>query len=331
MSQFGYAKNAPKGLIHAMLLDGAGGGDLIRWEQVNDFGSDQSGLWLHFDYSEPEAQQWIQNCSGLNEIAVDGLINPDNRPHVLTRVNNLLLILRGVNLNEGANPEDMVSVRIWTNGKILISTRKRVLTSTQDILASLENHSGPLSAGELLVQWTDRVVARMNDTINFLEDNASEIEEALFVDEPSQLRSKLLKNRQQCIGIRRYIAPQREALNKLATEPLHWLSDIDRMALRSIADRQIRYVEDIDTIKERTNMVKEELLSRVSEELNNRSFVLTVVAAIFLPLGFFTGLMGVNVGGMPGIENELAFWFVVGICIGCTGLLGAYFYFKKWF
>ncbi|KAB0285567.1 zinc transporter ZntB [Vibrio fortis] len=331
MSQFGYSEKAPNGLIHAMLLDGAGGGEFLSWEQVTNIDDGQPGLWLHFDYSEPEAQRWIQNNSGLNDIAVDGLLNPNNRPHVLTRANNLLLILRGVNLNEGADPEDMVSVRIWTNGKVLISARKRVLTSTQDILASLDIKAGPKTAGELLVQWTDRVIARMNDTISFLEDNVSEIEEALFVDEPNQLRSKLLKNRQQCIGIRRYIAPQREALNKLATEPLSWLSDIDRLALRSIADRQIRYVEDVDTIKERASMVKEELLSRVSEELNNRSFVLTVVAAIFLPLGFFTGLMGVNVGGMPGLENELAFWFVVGICLGCTGLLGAYFYFKKWF
>ncbi|NOH95798.1 zinc transporter ZntB [Vibrio sp. 99-70-13A1] len=331
MSQFVYSEKEPSGFIHAMLLDGSGGSQQLSWSEVNGLSCEQLGLWLHFDYSDIEAQNWIRDCSGLNEIAVDGLLSPENRPHALTRDNNLLLVLRGVNLNRGENPEDMVSVRVWANGKTLISTRKRVLTSTQDVLASLEDKSGPISTSGLLVCWADRIVTRMNDTINLLEDNVSEIEEALFVDEPSELRSTLLRVKQQCVGIRRYIAPQREALNKLVLEPLNWLDDIDRLALRSIADKQVRYVEDVDTIKERATMVKEELLSRVSEQLNNRSYVLTVVAAIFLPLGFFTGLMGVNVGGMPGIENGAAFWIVVGICVGCTGLLGAYFYWKKWF
>jgi len=331
MSQFVYSEKQPSGLIHALLLDGSGGGESLSWAQVNGIENDQKGLWLHFDYDDAQAQDWIKQCSRLNDIACDGLLSPDHRPHVLTRANNMLLVLRGINHNQGANPEDMVSVRIWTNGKTLISTRKRVLTSTQDILDSLDNHTGPHSINELLVSWIDRVIARMNDTINLLEDNVAEIEEALFEREPNELRSTLLKVRLQCIGIRRYIAPQREALNRLVSEPLNWLSDIDRLALRSIADRQVRYVEDVDAIKERAMMVKEELISQISEQLNNRSYVLTVVAAIFLPLGFFTGLMGVNVGGMPGLESEVAFWLVVGICVGCTGILGAYFYLKKWF
>lgn len=330
MSPFVITEKKPNGLIHAVSLDGKGGCKELDWSEVNNSTAEQH-LWLHFDYCDVEAQDWIRNCSGLNDIAADGLLSPENRPHVLTRGDNLLLILRGVNLNQGENPEDMVSVRVWTNGRLLISTRKRLLTSTRDVLDSLENGVGPQSTSSLLISWIERLILRMNDTISNIEDQVSDIEETLFESEPSELRAALLGIRQQCIGLRRYIAPQREALSKLVSEPIAWLNDIDRLTLRSIADRQIRYVEDIDAIKERATMVKEELASRVAEQLNNRSYVLTVVAAIFLPLGFFTGLMGVNVGGMPGIENEIAFWFVVAICVVSTGLLGAYFYWKKWF
>lgn len=330
MSPFINTEKAPNGLIHAVSLDGKGGCKELNWSEVNSIRTEQQ-LWLHFDYCDAQAQDWIRNCSGLNEVAADGLLSPENRPHVLTRGNNLLLILRGVNLNQGENPEDMVSVRVWTNGRLLISTRKRLLTSTRDVLERLENGIGPESTSGLLISWIERLILRMNDTISSIEDHVSDIEEALFENEPSELRSELLRIRQQCIGLRRYIAPQREALSKLVSEPLAWLNDIDRLTLRSIADRQIRYVEDIDAIKERATMVKEELGSRVSEQLNNRSYVLTVVAAIFLPLGFFTGLMGVNVGGMPGIENDIAFWLVVVICVVSSGLLGSYFYWKKWF
>lgn len=330
MSKMMTSEHAPKGLVHALLLDGNGGAHKVEWQAIDALNAKQCYLWLHFDYSEPEAQKWITNHSGLTDIAVDGLLNNENRPTVLTRGENLLLILRGINLNPGSDPEDMVSVRIWTNGKLLISTRKRTLLSTLDVVSNLTNNSGSRNTSDLLIDWIDRIVGRMSDTVNLLEDNLLEIEEQLFSGDPKVLRSSLLQVRKQSIGIRRYIAPQREALNRLIAEPLAWLNDMDRLRMRSILDHQIRYVEDIDAAKERASMAQEELVSRVSEQLNKRSYVLTIVAAIFLPLGFFTGLMGVNVGGMPGINYPLAFWLVLGICFGIAALLWAVFYWRKW-
>ena len=71
-------------------------------------------------------------------------------------------------------------------------------------------------------------------------------------------------------------------------------------------------------------------MSRLSERINQRMYVLSIVAAIFLPLGFFTGLMGINVGGMPGVERDMAFWMVVAMCVGLTVVLGILFRWKKW-
>ena len=41
------------------------------------------------------------------------------------------------------------------------------------------------------------------------------------------------------------------------------------------------------------------MASRMAEQMNSRMYLLTIVAALFLPLGFVTGLMGVNVAGIP--------------------------------
>lgn len=58
------------------------------------------------------------------------------------------------------------------------------------------------------------------------------------------------------------------------------------------------------------------------------TYMLTIVAGIFLPLSFITGLLGINVGGMPGMEHPLAFWIVVGIC---TAIMATQlFLFWKW-
>ena len=70
--------------------------------------------------------------------------------------------------------------------------------------------------------------------------------------------------------------------------------------------------------------------NQITERMNEKSYLFTVVAVIFLPLGFLTGLMGINVGGMPGIEDEEAFWVVVILCLLVAMGLTLIFKFRKW-
>lgn len=190
--------------------------------------------------------------------------------------------------------------------------------------------NGPVDVADLIVALIDRIVHRMSDTVVSLEDDVMALEEREMSDAPSTLRSDLAQLRKQTISLRRYLAPQREALNRLVMEKLSWTSDVYRMQLREISDRLIRHIEDIDEVRERAAVAQEELLSRISEQMNERMYVLSIVAAIFLPLSFFTGLMGINVGGMPGVENAGAFWVVVAMCVGVMLALGVVFRWKKW-
>ena len=100
-------------------------------------------------------------------------------------------------------------------------------------------------------------------------------------------------------------------MNRLCNEQIAWLDDLNRIRLREANDRLIRHIEDIDEVRERAAMAQEELLSQMSEQMNQRTYVFTIIATLFLPLGFFTGLMGINVGGMPGVEDDWGFWIVV--------------------
>ncbi|MEE4191715.1 MAG: zinc transporter ZntB [Halieaceae bacterium] len=320
----------PTGLIHAKLLDGKGGARDIDWPEVSTWTAEQGCLWLHFDFEQQQAQHWLVHESGLNDIASSALIASETRPRAINRGDNLLLALRGVNLNPGKQPDDMVSVRLWCNGKRLISTRKYRLQSTEDLLADLANGQGPTDTASLLLAWIDRITWRMSGTVDNLEEQVDELEERVVAGDISDMRHDLIGLRRQCISLRRYLAPQREAMNRLITETLGWINELDRLRLREINDRLIRHIEDIDAVRERTAAAQDELLTQVSEEMNRRSYVFTVVATIFLPLGFFTGLMGINVGGMPGVEDDGAFWVVVGMCAALIAVMAAVFRWNRW-
>ncbi len=92
----------------------------------------------------------------------------------------------------------------------------------------------------------------------------------------------------------------------------------------------IRHLEDLEAVRDRAVVTQEELVNRLSDQLNKRMYVLSIIAAIFLPLGFFTGLLGINVGGIPGAENPWAFTIFLGLLLLIVFVQLWIFKKKKW-
>ncbi|MGI9302989.1 MAG: zinc transporter ZntB [Gammaproteobacteria bacterium] len=290
------------GLIAAYLLDGRGGGKEIGWPGIDEWRPGDGLLWVHLDHTRPRGAAWIHGRENLDPVVREALTAEETRPRATTLGEGLLVALRGVNLNPGANPEDMVSASLWVQENFIVTTRTRKLLSIQDIRDALHAGRGPRSAGEFLTEVADRLILRMAGVIDDIDDQVADLEHTILETESRELRTRLAGIRRQAITLRRYMAPQREAMSRLLVEKVDWLTDVDRIQLREVADRLTRYLEDLDAARERAGVMQEELAGRLSEQINSRMYVMSLAAVIFLPLGFLTGLLGVNVGGIPGAE-----------------------------
>lgn len=204
----------------------------------------------------------------------------------------------------------MVSIRMWFDEHRIISMRHRRVMAIEDINKSIEIGKGPDSVNDFLVMVANKLVDRMGDVISEIDDSVDELEDLVLTEENYELRPKLANLRRQTISMRRYISPQRDVLARLQNERISWLSDIDKVRIREIAERTARFVDDLDSARDRATITQEELNSRLSEQMNKTMYILSIVAAIFLPLGLITGLLGINVGGIPGTENKFAFALV---------------------
>lgn len=301
--------NIKNGLIFSYILND-GAGQAIDWKQISEWKPAQGILWLHLDYAEEGVRKWLFEESGIDAISCEALLAEETRPRVVSSSDSLLLILRGVNCNPGADPEDMVSIRMWFDEHRIISMRHRRVMAVDDINKSIELGKGPDSVNDFMVMVANKLVERMGDVISAIDDGVDELEDLVLTEESHELRAKLANLRRQTISMRRYISPQREVLARLQNERISWLSDIDRIRIREIAERTARFVDDLDSARDRAAITQEELNSRLSEQMNKTMYILSIVAAIFLPLGLITGLLGVNVGGIPGTESIYGFTFV---------------------
>ncbi len=271
--------------------------------------------WLHLDHEDPVHRQWLRECSGLDSLSCDALLASETRPRLVCEGDHVLVILRGVNLNPGAEPDDMISLRIWVEAGRVISLRHRRLLAVTDVRKLMLAGKGPRTPGELVVMIAGRLVDRQGVVVEALEDTVDEVEEEIVKEAGYALRTRIAEFRRQAIGLRRYIAPQRDVLAQLVNLPVTWLDANLRARLREVAEHQVRLVEEVDAARERAGVAQEELNGRLSEQMNRNMYVLSVVAGVFLPLGLLTGLLGINVGGMPGVESPYAFWSVCAILV----------------
>jgi zinc transporter len=288
-------------------------------------------VWLHLDYSDPELAHWVREESGVAAVVAESLLAAETRPRSLVLGDGLLVILRGVNQNPGADPEDMVSVRIWMAGDRIISSGQRKLLSIDDLCTEIEQGTGPASQGEFLVRLGELMADRIGDVVNDVDEVAASLEDELLTAEHHELRFALSSLRRQIVALRRYLAPQRDALARLITERSPLINDLVQMQLRELTDRMTRYIEDLDEARDRASVTHEELLNRLAELTNRRMYLLTMIAAIFLPLSFITGLLGINVGGIPGADDRHAFLAVIGLLAVVSVAQWLYFRWRKWF
>ena len=110
-----------------------------------------------------------------------------------------------------------------------------------------------------------------------------------------------------------------------------WIANVSSGPTAStLADRFARMAEELESIRERAAIVHDELTDLRAEELDKRGLVIAIVAFVFLPLTFLTGLLGMNVEGIPYAKEPWAFWGVVGVCLLVgMGVIG-YFVWRRW-
>lgn len=316
--------------IQSYILDGRGRSTTIDQTGLVHWTKDQGTLWVHIDINDAESRSWIENNSGLEPSIADALLAGETRPRSHATEGGLLVVLRGVNTNPGNDPEDMVSIRLWIERDRIISTRRRRLLAVSDIRDTLKQGNGPKSAGGFLAVLTGRLADRIGNYVDSIEDRVGDAEDQMATQDQTEFRQSIANLRRQIASVRRFLSPQRDALDRLYRNPGRWLNDLEAQELREEADRITRYLEDLELARERTMVLREEFLGQLAQEQNSRMYVLSVVAAIFLPLTFITGLLGMNVGGLPGLDHPRGFIVSVIAMVVAAVVLLAYFRSKRW-
>lgn len=312
------------GLVHAFRMDGKGGGKRIDWEEIDAdvLGSKEAGgLWIHMNRAAPGVPQWLTDVARLPEQAAEMLLVEDPRPKYVhftadeTHPEGFVLILRGVNLNPNADPENMVSIRLWVDEHRVISLRRRKVMAVGSMRDALAKGNGATGTVDLVNMLTGAILDRVDPVVDELERDLDNAEDRLDDSDLDGVRSEIGEVRRSAIRLRRYLAPQRDLLLHAGADLPVWVSKKERLRLRAKAERGARVVEDIEELITRAGFAHDELHARLNERMNKASVGLTVVATIFLPMGLLASMWGMNTRNLPFADSPAGFWVVSAIIV----------------
>jgi magnesium transporter len=161
-------------------------------------------------------------------------------------------------------------------------------------------------------------------------DEAERLEDAIFADPrpPSLVRLQAL--RRDTLALRRAVWPLRDVLASLARDEGGLVTDPVRTFVRDALDHAVQAIDAVETLRELLGGLHDAYLSGVSHRMNEVMKVLTVIATIFIPLGFLVGVYGMNFVWMPELRLPWAYPVLWGIMISIAVSLAVYFRRRGW-
>ena len=287
-------------------------------------------VWVHLATTAEHGQAWLRDDAKLPEYVVDALTATETRPRCEAIGDGAFLNLRGRSEEDLDTSDLLASVRIWAvKGRVFSVTRKPLI-AVADVEKMVERHD-VRDPGDLIAAFATAITADLDPDVATLGDELDDCEEQLDANRVFELRRAVSKVRVAAIGYKRFLSPQRAALEKLAALPGDWLADDDRLHLAAAADRAARMAEELEAIRERSALIHETLTDLRAEQIDNRSLIISIAAMVFLPLTFLTGLYGMNVKGLPYAEEPWAFDAIAGACVLIAVGVVAYFSMRHWF
>jgi len=315
----------PMPTMRAFVLSNGSPRELAPSEIAEYRGSDF--VWLHVDGAGNAGRNDLPPF--VPDLAAGALLASETRPRCEGMEGGALINLRGTGVRVTTDSDRLVSVRVWVEAKRVTSVTRHPLAALDQVETQMREGRFA-DGGDFVAALAQAISAELDPEVADLGDALDLCESEIDDADLYELRRRITELRSQAIALRRFVAPDRDAMQAMARLEYDWISEEDRLHLRDAADRFARMAEELEAVRERAALLHEQLTDLRAELVDRRSLAIAVVAFIFLPLTFVTGLLGMNVEGIPFAGRGWAFWGVVAFCGAIALAVAGWFAIRHW-
>jgi magnesium transporter len=289
-------------------------------------------LWVDAVSPTSAELELLRERFDLHPVAIDSCLRIDMRPKLEEYREQLFIVLHKLVVPEATDAQlTSLELHAFLGEGYLITIQDAQLPEVaavgQRLLGEINLRERSLVYAYYLI--CERLAYANFDALDGLFETVESIEDSVLQQADDDVLPELFVAKRRLATARRLIIPQREVLAIILDSGTTYIDDRSRLYFRRVLDMLMRMSEAIDTQREILSNVLDAHLSLVSNRTNEIMKSLTLLSAIFLPLGFVTGFFGQNFEHLP-FGSAALMWVGLTICVLLP--LGMLFWFKsrKW-
>jgi magnesium transporter len=278
--------------------------------------SGEGVLWVDIEGDALDDISLMSRIFGFHQLAIDDCLGTNiNPPKIDEFEDHVFMIVHGVNYAVESDIVTTSQLELFIGTNFVVSHHTFPVLSTEVIRQVVDEGGRPMRRGPdfLAHEIIDALIDNIIPTIDTMSDVTDDIEEEAIHNPQKSTLEAVMKLKRSTIRLHRVLAPQREILNRLSRKEFNIISDNAQIFFRDIYDHLVR-IEDLNQgIRDRADNALSTYLSSIANRQNETMRVLSIVAAIFLPLSLLAGIYGMNFEYIPELSWRWGYFAVLGL------------------
>ncbi|MDR2188677.1 MAG: magnesium/cobalt transporter CorA [Azonexus sp.] len=291
-------------------------------------------FWLNVHgLHEPEVLKEIGRRFNIHPLALEDILNTDQRPKVDDYGDYLYLVARIFDYDPETQEISSEQVSFVIADNYVLSFQERATGNFAAVREWLRGDRGrirQLGADYLAYALLDQVTDRYFSVLEQISDRAESLEEDLIENPVSEQLTTLHQLKTDTLSLRRAIWPLRDLVNTLLRSEQRFFKPDTQLYLRDVYDHTVHLIESLEATRDLIASMLDIYLSSLSNRVNKEVRALTVVALIFMPTTLITGIFGMNFQFMPLLGDTYGFFYAL-LLMGMIAVsIGLIFWRRRW-
>ena len=270
---------------------------------------------------------WIKAQGDIDGTARETVcVAPVRTAHIPAGAATVLSLVRA----DETDDDVLIGVNVLIEANRLLVICFGVAPLAEAALARYTGVEGSGSVSRLLAVIVNALVRSLESEITRIADSMDHLEDRAMAGIEENLYDPVVLIARHMLSLRRYLVPLRDELSFLGFNVDELPGVSEPRYLRRAAEYPDRLISALESSLQRANLVLDQLRKRDDVRMGRAIYKLTIVGTVFLPLTFLTGLLGINVAGIPGEHDPLAFWIVCGFLIAVAIISILVIRWRKW-
>jgi zinc transporter len=300
-----------QGLICGFILNEQAPVEHLLWDAASQAFNSKATMWLHFNLVDSRARNWIAKCDRIPEYAREMLLANVSRISLEKVENGIVGVLGDLHYEFSEDPDELGLLQVYIDDTFIITGRTHPLKVIDRLRRELMGGECIETPIHLLVHLLQHVTDIFSTETIFLNDKIDIIEDRILKELLQEQGGELGRLRRLLVRLRRHVSAEHNALFYVSNRMPSWCSEADLLLLQQAIERLDSVAQDLGVIQERGRLLHEEISSQLEGATNRNLYLLSMVTIVFLPLTLITGIFGMNVGGLPWVEDKFGFGWIM--------------------